>query len=132
MINKEATIEIALTIQSENQNGVVTPVNLNNVEGLVVVAYSEGNKIVHRWSLLAQVGFDMIDINGAGTNAAQGVCIVRLESSVTDKALLKMLKLEVHLFQSNVNFAGNLQHDIVNDIEVEIVKETILKNAVPQ
>jgi hypothetical protein len=132
MINKQSTVEIALTIQSENENGIVSPVNLNNVEGLVVVAYNEGNKIVEQWSLISQVGFNIIDITSVGANPVQGRCLIRLEGDNTDKSLLKMLKLEVHVFQNNPNFANNLQHDIVNDIEVEVVKETILKNVLPQ
>lgn len=127
---KESTVEIALTIESEDENQVVTPVNLTTVGGLVVVAYNEGNKIVAQWSKNSQTNFDPIDTTGTGTDAVNGLCIVRLQSSNTASALLKFLKLEVHVFQTNANFDDNIQHDIVNEIEVETMKNVVLQKAV--
>ena len=128
-MNKESTVEVQLTILSEDSSGVKSPVNINNLTGLVAVAYNEGKKIIGKYSMNPQTGFEPIDTTGTGTDAANGICIIRMNTDVTKASLSKMVKFEVHVFQANANFTGNEQHDIATDIELEEAKDIILINA---
>lgn len=127
-IVRTSTVEVVFTVKAQDENGTLTPVNLTSVSGLTIIAYNEGGQTVGKYSKNYKEGYGDIDLAGTGTDAANGVGIIRVQSTESAKAIVKTLKLEFHVFQNNTNFDDATQHDIATGVELEEVVEPYAKN----
>lgn len=118
------TYEIEITVKDFHTG---LPLDLTNVEGILVGVYGEGKRIFGKFSYNNKPGYGTVLI----TDAAGGKMNIYLEASDTLKALPKNAMLEIKIALPNGIFEDNVQVNIATEVQLEEVKTSIFEGISP-
>lgn len=124
IIPKGSDRQINFTLTYSNGN----PIHLSNdISGLMVVLYTKQGQTrttVEQYSKNAVSGFNNNDL--VIVTAASGIFYVRLQAEKTRTARVGPLYVEIKAKFDSVDYSSNDFHDIVTDLEIAQIRDSIL------